>query len=127
MVPVLLRCWKIPTARPRVQLRPSSVDRAHPLMQVPENRHPLPLLPALDRRHVAVEVCRDFLPRIEAVFGQPHGGRRAREWFAHRALLIGPRLSRAPGTRIVSSTDSDGKGQHSTANRGTAAILRIAV
>ena len=62
-------------------------------MQVPVNGHPLPLLPALDRRHVAVEVRRDFLPRIQPVFGRSHGWRCAKGWFAHRALLIGPQSS----------------------------------
>src|SRR6266481_9410866 len=100
MVPVLQGWTRIPTARPRVQFHPRRVDGAHRAMQVSVNGHPLPLLPALDRRHVAVEVCRDFLPRIQVVFGWSHGWRCAREWFAHRALLIGPRLSRARVTGL---------------------------
>src|SRR5207244_1499286 len=123
--PALLRGWKIPAARPRVQLRPGSVDRAHPVVQVSVDGHPLSLLPALDRRYVAAEVCRDFLPRIQAVFARSHGWRRARGCFAHRALLIGLPLSGA--ARIVTSAPGNGKIQHSTANSGTAAILPIAV
>jgi hypothetical protein len=39
-------------------------------MKVPVNGHPLPLLPTLDRGHVAFKIGGDFLPRIEAVFGE---------------------------------------------------------
>ena len=67
-VPIVLSCREIPAARPRVQLRPGGVDRAHPVMQVPVDGHPLPLLPALDRGHVAFEVGRNLLPGIQPVF-----------------------------------------------------------
>ena len=97
---VLRRCLKIPTAHPCIQLCPGSVNRPHPVMQVPVNGHLLPLFPPLDRRHVAVEVCGDFLPRIQPVFRWTHRWRRARGWFTHRALLLGPRLSRARGAEL---------------------------
>src|SRR6266404_8395395 len=58
-------------------------------MLVAVNGHPLPLLPALDRGHVAAEVGGDFLPRIQPVLRGSLGWRCAREWFAHRVLLFG--------------------------------------
>jgi hypothetical protein len=54
-------------------------------MQVPVDGHPLALLPALDRGYVAIQVCSDFLPRIQAVFGWSDGWQRVRELFAHRS------------------------------------------
>ena len=62
IVQVLRRCSKIATARPAVQLCSRSEDRAQPVMKVPMNGHPLPLLPPLYGRHVAIEVASDFLP-----------------------------------------------------------------
>src|ERR1700722_3196108 len=61
IVQALRRCSEIATARPSVQLCPGSEDRAHSVMKVPMNGHPLPLLPALDSRHVAIEEGSDFL------------------------------------------------------------------
>ena len=84
---ILLGWRKIPAAAPRIQFRPGGVDRAHPVMQVPVDGHPLPLLPALDRGHVAVEVSRDLLPRIEGIFGRSLGWRCGCGWLVHRALL----------------------------------------
>ena len=52
---------------PGIEFRTERVNRSHPVMQVPVNRHSLPLLPALDCGHVAIEVGRDFLPRIQPV------------------------------------------------------------
>jgi len=49
-------------------------------------RHPFPLFPALDRRHVAVEVCRDFLPRTQAVSGCSDGWQCAWRLFVHGVL-----------------------------------------
>src|SRR6267378_2225492 len=86
-------------------------------MEVPVNRHPLAFLPALDGRHVPFEVCRDFLPRIQLAFGRCHGWRYAGEWFAHRVLLIRPRLPPARGA-IVAYRPKDGKAQHSTVSPG---------
>jgi hypothetical protein len=39
-------------------------------MEMPVDRHPLALLPALDRTDVALEVRGDVLPRIETVVGR---------------------------------------------------------
>jgi hypothetical protein len=36
---------------------------------VPVDRHPLPFLPALNGRHVALEIRGNFLPGIQPVFG----------------------------------------------------------
>jgi len=74
-VPILLSGGKISAAHPRVQLRLGSVDRAYLVMQVPVDRHSLALLPALDRGHIALEVGRDLLPRIQPVFRQRLGRR----------------------------------------------------
>ena len=68
---ILLRRRKIPPAGPRIQFRPGGVDRAHPVMQVPVDGHPLPLLPALNGGHVAFKVGRNLLPRIQPVFDRP--------------------------------------------------------
>jgi len=54
------------------------------------NGHPLALLPALHCCYVAVEVSRDFLPRIQAVFERFRGDEAS--WNdSPIALLIGPR------------------------------------
>ncbi len=95
IVLVVLCCSKIPTARPCVQLRTESIDRAHPVMEVPVNRHPLALLPALHRGYVAVQVCRDFLPRIQPLFGW------SRRNCSPIALLIGSRFIAILGARMV--------------------------
>ncbi len=63
---------------PGIELRTERVDRAYPVMLVAVNGHSLPLLPALDRGHVALEVGRDFLPRIQLVHGRLHGRRCAK-------------------------------------------------
>jgi hypothetical protein len=67
-------------------------------MQVPVDRHCLALLPALRRRHVAAQISRNFLPRIQTVFGSL-GWPCTNGWFAHRALLIEPQSS-AWGTEL---------------------------
>src|ERR1700722_1240059 len=95
IVQVIPRCWKVSTARPRVQVRPRRVHRSYLVMLVAVNGHPLALLPPLDGRYVAVEVRRDFLPRIQPVFGRTRRWRRAGGCFTHGVLLLGPRLSRA--------------------------------
>ncbi len=116
--------FSCPTRRFRLRIHASSsaarrVDRAHPVMQVTVDRHPLPLLPALDRGHVAFEVGRDLLPRIQPVF------KRSRRMAVFQGMV---RPSRSPDwsavvtnpeTRIVASLPArHGKTLHSTANRG---------
>src|SRR3954464_12197412 len=93
-------------------------------MHVPVDGHPLPLLPALDGGHVAVKVGGDFLPRIQPVLGRSDRWQCTRGSFAHRTLLIDCRESR---DSIVTLALGDSKAQHSTANRGTAVMLQIAV
>ena len=78
------------------------------VVQVPVNRHPLPLLPALDRGHVAVEVCRDLLPRIQPVFGRSLGWRCAKGWVAHRALLLVRSHDSLRGTELYVRQPSKG-------------------
>src|SRR6201993_1571224 len=56
IVPILLCHSKVPAAHPRVQLRPGGIDRAHPVVQMPVYRHPLPFFPTLDRGHVSAEI-----------------------------------------------------------------------
>ena len=65
-------------------------------MQVTVDGHLLPLLPALDRPHVAIEVGRNFLPRIQAVFGwgvRGDGSPIALSWLV--------RKRHEPGNQIV--------------------------
>ena len=57
-----------PGAQPGVQLRLERVDGADSVVQMAMDGHALPLFPALDGCHVAIEVGRDFLPRVEPVF-----------------------------------------------------------
>ena len=79
------------------------------------NRHFLPLLPALDGGHVALEVGRDFLPRIQPVQGRFHGWpSRAPDWSAVVA---------SPGTRLYRRYGQ----RQSTVFEGTEAIPHIAV
>src|SRR6266403_2004095 len=85
---IFLRCSKIPAERPGIQLRARSVNRAHPVMHVAVNGHPLPLFPALDRRHVPVQVRGDFLPRIQSVFQWSNGWGCARGWFIHHSPCL---------------------------------------
>src|SRR5580700_12337711 len=85
-------------------------------MQVPVNGHSLPFLPALGRGYVTIEVCGDFLPRIQPIVGRSRRWRCARKCFAHRTLLISRPLARTPeGARH--SNRGNGKVRHSTANR----------
>jgi hypothetical protein len=49
--------------------------------------------------YVAVEVSRNFLPRIQAVFERFHGRRCVMERLTHRSLLDWPAVSREAGTR----------------------------
>jgi hypothetical protein len=65
---ILPRRSKITAADPCVQLRARSVDRAQSVVDVPMNGHGLAFFPALNGGHVAVEVGRNLLPRIQAVF-----------------------------------------------------------
>ena len=39
-------------------------------MQMPANRHPFALFPPLHSGYVAVEICGNFLPRVQAVFNR---------------------------------------------------------
>ena len=89
IVPIFLAALKIPAARPGIQLGSGRIDRANPVMQMPVDRHALPLLPALDCGHVAFEVNRDLLPRIQPVFRRSRGWRRTKGRFVHQALLDG--------------------------------------
>src|SRR5258707_12378524 len=78
-------------------------------MHVPVNRHPLPLLPSLHRRHVAVQVGRDLLPRVQPVLGQLRGWRCVGESLAHQPLLF-----HRPGFCLYQL--GNGIVQHSTAS-----------
>ena len=109
--PILLPYSEIPAAHPGIQVRTRRVDRTHPVMQVSVDRHPLPLLPALDRCHVAFEVSRDLLPRIQAVFQWFLGWRYTEGWFAHRTLLLGPHVTNSE-TQIVASSVRKGTAKH---------------
>ena len=62
--------------QPCIQLGSQGVNGATLVVQVAVDRHGLPLLPALNRRHIAAEIRRDFLPRIQPVFGRFLGRRR---------------------------------------------------
>ena len=65
------------TAAPLVEFGLKCIDGARLGMHVAMHRHPLAFLPALHRRHVALEVGRNFFPRVEAAyFGFP-----VRRWF----------------------------------------------
>ena len=56
-------------ARPRVQFRSESVNRAELVVEVAMDRHRLALLPPLDGGDVTLQICGDFLPRIQPVMG----------------------------------------------------------
>jgi len=84
-ISVFLPRSKIPAACPGIQLLSKRVDRTHPVVEVPVDGHPLPLFPALNRRHVSIEVSRDFLPRVQPVFRRSFGRRSSWQWVAHRA------------------------------------------
>ncbi len=70
-----------PASRPRVELRPRRIDGAQLVVEMPVDRHPLALLPTLDRTDVALEVRGDVLPRIEPVVGRLPWGRYCGIWF----------------------------------------------
>ena len=126
LVPILLLCLKIPAAHPRIQFRPGRVHRAHPVMQVPMDGHPLPLLPPLDRRDVAFEVGRDLLPRIQPVFKRSLGWRCTKGRIAHHALLA-VRDRDEPGTRIIASPCGKGTAKDRIRRQveGMAAVPRL--
>jgi hypothetical protein len=50
-----------------VEVGAEGVDGAFLVVQVAVDRHALALFPALDGGYVAMEICGDFLPRVEAV------------------------------------------------------------
>src|SRR5882724_2349300 len=88
-------------------------------MKVPVNGHPLPLLPALDRSHVAVEVCRDFLPRIQPVFGRSVKRRCPKGWLFHHSPKEMVPAHPEPGPNCsVPTPEWHGKTPHSTAIQG---------
>ncbi len=97
-------------AHPGVQLRAERIHGAHPVVLVAVNGHRLPLLPALDGGHVPVEICRDFLPRIQPV--PVH--RFSFSCHRGRAGIVAPR-------------GSGGKGRHSTAREEMPRIPRFTV
>src|SRR5258708_6484758 len=78
-------------------------------MHVPVNRHPFALLPPLHRRHVAVQVGRDLLPRVQSVLGRLRGWRCVGESLAHQPLLF-----HRPGFYLYQL--GNGIVQHSTAS-----------
>ena len=60
--------------RPGVDFRPERVDRPHLVVKVTVDRQPFPLLPALHRGDVALQVRGDLLPRVEPVRRRVFGG-----------------------------------------------------
>ena len=58
------------------------------IVKVAMDGHPLALLPALNRGHVAVEVGGNFLPRIKSVSGCFHFSQCTWGLFAHSALRL---------------------------------------
>ena len=64
---VVWRCAEAPAASPVVKFGSKGVDRAHLVVQMAVDGHGLAALPPLNGGDVAFEVCRDFLPGIEAV------------------------------------------------------------
>ena len=81
--------------------RNPSVNGAPLVVHVAVDRHPLPLLPALDRGHIAAEVCRDFLPRIQPLFGRPLGRSCLWQRSVHRALRMNPQIAVQASNPIV--------------------------
>src|SRR5215469_11677094 len=71
-------------------------------MQVTVDRHSLPLLPTLDCSDITVEVGRDFLPGIQALFERLGRRRCGGSGFAHRVLLLPARSE--SGSGIVTRT-----------------------
>ncbi len=53
---------------PGIQLGSHRINRATLVVQMPMDRHPLSLLPALDGRDVAVEIGGNLFPRVQPRF-----------------------------------------------------------
>ena len=89
------------------------------MVQVAVDRHSLLPLPALDGGHVALEVGRDFLPRVKPFFRHSLGRLYARKRFTCGVLLHGQATA---GERclILPLGSVNGKGRHLTANTHSA-------
>ncbi len=81
---VILTVCGLPAEHPGIQLRAQRVHRAPLVVQMPMHRHPLTLLPALDSRHVAAQVGRNFFPGIQPLFCRFVGKRHFKGRFTHR-------------------------------------------
>src|SRR5579863_2361981 len=75
------------------------------MVQVPVDRHPLLLLPALDGRHVPVQVEGNLLPGIKATLRRDLGQRFVERRFGHWPLLGAVRR------RVPDCTAPDGNGK----------------
>src|SRR5215831_13793935 len=92
-------------------------------MEMPVDRHPLPLLPTLDRSHVAIEVGRDLFPGIQPTLLCLCGRRFARERLAHGVVQDwSARLTDRGRVMIVACPDRHGNTRHLKASAPTDAV-----